>query len=192
MAPFKAKVLPRACPRACTEETILRLRWSEDGVHMAPDAKHVENVASLLGVKGAKPSPTPSFRATSRGQRDVLTLMISCGSFGVPQRYEDCFVSRTGQVRSAVCDERARPRHAEGKQVVHAEAQTVWYLLGRQTWDRSSRTRMSQTRCWSGLMVTGVETNVTCKSTSARCCAAGKPHDRDVECEPTGDVAQLG
>ena len=74
LASFKAKVLPRLGPGASTEGTILRriLRWSEEGVHMAPDAKHVENLARLLEVKGVKPSPTPSSRATGRGQRDVL------------------------------------------------------------------------------------------------------------------------
>ena len=41
---------------------------------MAPDTKHVENLADLLEVKGAKPSATPCFRA-GRGQRDVLELL---------------------------------------------------------------------------------------------------------------------
>ena len=79
LASFKAKVLPRLGPGASTEGTILRriLRWSEEGVHMAPDAKHVENLASLIEVKGAKPSPTPSSRATCRGQRDVLELLTA-------------------------------------------------------------------------------------------------------------------
>ena len=64
---------------ASAEGTILRrnLRWSEEGVHMAPDGKHVENLASFLEVKGAKPSPTPSSRATGRGQRDVLELLTT-------------------------------------------------------------------------------------------------------------------
>ena len=79
LASFKAKVLPRLGPGASTEGTILKriLRWSDGGVHMAPDAKHVENLASLLEVKGAKPSPTPSSRATGRGQRDVLELLTA-------------------------------------------------------------------------------------------------------------------
>ena len=66
-------------PGASTEGTILRriLRWSTEGVHMVPDAKHVENLASLLEVKGAKPSRTPSSRATGRGQRDVLELLTA-------------------------------------------------------------------------------------------------------------------
>ena len=67
LASFKAKVLPRLEPGASTEGTILSrfLRWSEEGVHMAPDAKHVENLAGLLQVRGAKPSPTPSSRAAA-------------------------------------------------------------------------------------------------------------------------------
>ena len=79
LALFKAKVLPRLGPGASTEGTILRriLRWLEEGVHVAPDAKHVEKLASLLEVKGAKPSPTPSSRATGRGQRDVLELLTA-------------------------------------------------------------------------------------------------------------------
>ena len=78
-ASFKARVLPRLGPGASTEGTILRriFRWSSEGVHMAPDAKHVENLASLLEVKGAKPSPTPRSRATGRGQRDVLELLTA-------------------------------------------------------------------------------------------------------------------
>ena len=49
----------------------------------------------------------------------------SCGCHGVPQKHGDCFVSRTRQVRCAVCDKGARSRHADAKQVVDAEAQTV-------------------------------------------------------------------
>ena len=110
---------------------------------MAPDAKHVENLASLLEVKGAKTSPTPSSRATGRGQRDVLRGLL---------------LSRTRQVRSAVCDKGARPRHADAKHVVDAEAQTVCQVSPRcgRRGAVFSRTRMSQTRCWFGLMVTGV------------------------------------
>ena len=71
---FKAKVLPRLGPGANTEGTILgrTLKWSAEGVHLMADAKHVENLAGLLEVKGAKPSPTLCSRATGRGQRDVL------------------------------------------------------------------------------------------------------------------------
>ena len=133
LASFKAKVLPRLGPGASTEGTILRriLRWSTEGVHMAPDAKHVENLASLLEVKGAKPSPTTSPRATGRGQRDVLELLAAAEATGVPQRHGDCPVSRTRQVRSAVCDEGARSRHADAKQVVDAEGQTVCQVSPR-------------------------------------------------------------
>ena len=71
---LKAKVLPRLGPGASAEGTILRriLKWSTEGVHLTPDAKHVENLASLLEVKRAKSSPTPCSRATCRGQRNVL------------------------------------------------------------------------------------------------------------------------
>ena len=44
---------------------------------MAPDTKHVENLSSLLEVKGAKPRPTPSSSATGRGQRDGLELLTA-------------------------------------------------------------------------------------------------------------------
>ena len=47
------------------------------------------------------------------------------------QRYGDCLVSRTGQVRCAVCDERARSRHADTEQVVNAEAQRVCPVTSR-------------------------------------------------------------
>ena len=69
---------------------------------MAPDAKREENLGSVFEVNGAKPSPTPSSIATGRGQRDVLELLTAVEAT-VPQRYGDCLVSRTGQVRSAVC-----------------------------------------------------------------------------------------
>ena len=110
LASFKAKVLPRLGLGASTEGTILRriLRWSPEGVHMAPDAKHVENLAGLLEVKGAKPSPTPSSRATGRGQRDVLELLTAAEATTFPQKYRDCLVSWTGQVRPAVRDEGAQ------------------------------------------------------------------------------------
>ena len=57
---------PTSGSEASTEGLVSR------GRSHAPDAEHVENLASLLEVKGAKPSPTPSSRATGRGQRDVL------------------------------------------------------------------------------------------------------------------------
>ena len=101
LASFKAKVLPRLGPGASTEVTILRriLRWSEEGVHIAPDAKHVANLTSLLEVKGAKPSPTPSSRATGRWQRDVLELFDSCRGTGIalylgPDRFDLQFAKK--------------------------------------------------------------------------------------------------
>ena len=44
---FKAEVLPRLGPGVSAEGTILRriLKWSTEGVHLTPDAKHVENLA---------------------------------------------------------------------------------------------------------------------------------------------------
>ena len=79
LASSKAKVPPRLGLGAGAEGTILRriLWWSTEGFHMAPGAKHVENLVSLFEVKGAKPSPTPSSRATGRGQRDVLELLTA-------------------------------------------------------------------------------------------------------------------
>ena len=60
------------------EGTILRriFLWSPEGVHVAPDAKHVD-LASPLEVKGATPSPTPSSLATCRGERDVSELLTA-------------------------------------------------------------------------------------------------------------------
>ena len=68
---FKAKVLPRLGPGASTEGTILRriLRWSEEGVHMAPDAKHVKNLASLLEVKGANFSQDSGKKKTKKERK---------------------------------------------------------------------------------------------------------------------------
>ena len=122
-----AEVLPRLGPGASAEGTILRriLRWSEEGVHMAPDAKHVENLANLLEVKGAKPSPTPSSRATGRGQRDVLELLSAAEATvfrrgtGIalylgPDRFDLQFATKE-----------TRSRHADAWQVVNAETQTV-------------------------------------------------------------------
>ena len=55
----------------------------------------------------------------------------SCRGHGVPRRYGELRGMRAGQVRSAVCDERAGPRHADAKQVVDAEAQTVCPVFPR-------------------------------------------------------------
>ena len=74
-------------------------------------AGRTNSLHRILEVKGAKPSPTPSSRATGRGQRDVLEPLKAAGH---------CLVPRTGQVRSAICDEGARSRHADAKQVVDA------------------------------------------------------------------------
>ena len=157
LASFKAKVLPRLGRGASTEGTILRriFRWSLEAVHTAPDAKHVKNLASLFEVKGAKRSPTPSSRATGRGQRDVLELLTAAEATVFRSGSGIAFVSRTCSLR----------RRSSLKTCRSQASCRCWGSDGlsgissvRQTWDRSSRTRMSQTRCWSGLMVTGVET----------------------------------
>ena len=124
---------------------------------MAPDAKHVENLASLLEVKGAKPSPTPSSRATGRGQRDVLVLLTAAEATvfrrgtGIalylgPDRFDLQFATK----------ELAQDMQTPSKLSMLRLSLSGIFLV-RQTWDRSSRARMSQTRCWFGLMVTGVE-----------------------------------
>ena len=95
LASFKAKVLPRLGPGASTEGTILRriLHWSPEGVHVAPDAKHVGNLASLLEVKGAKPSQT-KFQSHWSWAARFVGAADSCRGHAVPH----CLVSRTGQV----------------------------------------------------------------------------------------------
>ena len=54
---FKAKVLPRLGAGANTEGTILRrtLKWTAEGVHLMPDARHVENLAGLFEVRRLVP-----------------------------------------------------------------------------------------------------------------------------------------
>ena len=126
---------------------------------MAPDPKHVENLPSLLEVKGAKPSPTPSSRATGRGKRDVLELLTAAEATvfrrgtGIalylgPDRFDLQFATK----------ELGQDMKTPSKLSMLRLRRFVGIFLVRQTWDRSSHTRMKQTRCWSGLMVTGVET----------------------------------
>ena len=157
---FKAKVLPRLGPGANTEGTILRrnLKWTTEGVHLMPDPKHIENLASLLGVKGAKPSPTPCSRATGRGQRDVLEPLTAAEATvfrrgtGIalylgPDRFDLQFAT----------NELAQDMQMPSKLSMMRLRRVVRYLLGAQlTWDLSSLVRVSRTQCWSGQMVTGV------------------------------------
>ena len=175
---FKAKVLPRLGPGASAEGTILRriLRWSEEGVHMAPDAKHVENLASLLEVKGAKPSLTSSSRATGRGQRDVLELLTAAEATvfhrgtGIalylgPDRFE---------LQSAT-KELAQDVQTPSKLSMLTLRRFVRYLLGAADvgpffayQDEPNTVLVWTDGDWSG-------NTVTCKSTSAG--ATGESHD---------------
>ena len=76
LASFKAKVLPRLGPGASTEGTILRriLRWSPEGVHMAPDTKHVENLRVSLRSRVRN---RVRHQVSDRGQHDVLELLTA-------------------------------------------------------------------------------------------------------------------
>ena len=102
LASFKAKVLPRLGSGASTEGTISkRVLRSAEGVQMTPGAKHVENLASLLEVKGAKSSATPSSRATGRGQRDVLELLtVAEAKCSAEARGLLCISDQTGSICS--------------------------------------------------------------------------------------------
>ena len=99
LASFKAKELS---PGASTEETILRriLRWSEEGVSHGSGCEARGKMASLLEVKGAKPSPTPSSRATGRGQRDVLELLTDAEATVFRRRESLCILVQTGSIYS--------------------------------------------------------------------------------------------
>ena len=116
------------------------------GVHMASDARHVENLSSFFEVKGAKPSRTPSSRA-GRGQRDVLRKSTGIASYLGPDRFDPQFATK----------ELAQDMQAPSKLSMLKLRRFVRYLLGAEDVDRSSHTKMNQTRCWFGLMVTGVE-----------------------------------
>ena len=119
---------------------------------MAPDTKHVENLASLREVKGAKPSPPPSSRATGRGQQDVLELTAAEATVfrrgtGIAlylglDRFDLQFATK----------ELAQDMQKPSKLSMLRLRRFVRYLLG------AARARTSQAMCWSGLMVTGVET----------------------------------
>ena len=98
---------------------------------MAPDAKHVENLASLLEVKGAKPSPTPSSRATGRGQRDVLELLTAAETTVFRRCMGTALDLGRDRFDLQFCDEGARSRHADAKQVVDTKAQTVCQVSPR-------------------------------------------------------------
>ena len=160
LASFKAKVLPRLGLGASTEGTILRriLRWSTEGVHMAPDAKHVENLVSLLDVKGAKPSAKPSSRAAGRGQRDVLEQLTA--SEATVFRKGKGIALYLGPDRfdlQLATKELAQDMHTPSKLSMLSFRRFVRYLLGAaDVGPFFARTRMI--RCWSGLMATGVET----------------------------------
>ena len=111
LASFKAKVLPRLVPGARTEGIILRrvLRWSAG-----------KSGKSLRGQECETEFDTKFPSHWSWASRCVGAT-DSCGGHGVPQRHGDFYVSRTRQVRAAVCDKGARSRHADAKQVVDAE-----------------------------------------------------------------------
>ena len=117
---FKATIGPR-CER---RSTVLRrtLKLSTAGVHLTPDAKHVENLAGLLEVKGVKPSPTPCSRATGR-----VGAINSCRGDGVPTRHRNCSVPRPRQVRLAVRNE--GPRTGLAEQVFDDEAEASVSVL---------------------------------------------------------------
>ena len=110
-------------------------------VHMALDANHVENLASLLEVKGAKPSPTPSSRATGCGQRDVLELLAAA----------EAMVFRRGTGIALYL----------GPDRFDLQCATKELAQDMQTPSKLSMLRLRrfvrQTRCCCGLMVAGVE-----------------------------------
>ena len=153
---------------------------------MALDAKHMENLASLLEVKGAKPSPTPSSRATGRGQRDVLELLTAA----------EATVFRRGTgialyLLEFATKELAQDIQTPSKLSMLRLRRFVRYLLGAAdvgpffAYQNEPNTVLVWTDGdWSGH-------SVTCKSTSAGAVQLGS-HDRNVECESTGGVAQLG
>ena len=61
----------------------------------------MENLASLLEVKGAIPSPTPSSRATGRGQRVVLELLTAAEArCSAEARGLLCISDQTGSICS--------------------------------------------------------------------------------------------
>ena len=179
LASFKAKVLPRLGPGASTEGTILRrVLRSAEGVHMAPDAKHVENLASLLGVKGATPSPTPSSRASGRGQRDVLQLLTAAEATvfrrgtGIalylgPDRFDLHVATK----------ELAQDMQTPGKLSMLRLRRFVRYLLGAADvgpffayQDEPNTVLVWNDGDWSGNAV-DVQVNI------CWCCATGEPHD---------------
>ena len=168
---FKAKVLPRLGPGANTEGTILRrnLKWTTEGVHLMPDPKHIENLAGLLVVKGAKLSPTPCSRAAGRGQRDVLEPLTAARGNSVSEGAQvlRCTLGQT----DSTCSSQRRSSH----RTCRCRASFQWWgsgewsdtYLAQLTWDLSSPIRVSQNTVlvwtdgdWSG-------NAVTCKSTSA-------------------------
>ena len=153
---------------------------------MALDAKHMENLASLLEIKGAKPSPTPSSRATGRGQRDVLELLTAA----------EATVFRRGTgialyLLEFATKELAQDMQTPSKLSMLRLRRFVRYLLSAADvgpffayQDGPNTVLVWTDGDWSGH-------SVTCKSTSAGAVQLGS-HDRTVECESTGGVAQLG
>ena len=123
----------------------------------------MENLASLLEVKGAKPSLTPSSRATGRGQRDVLELLTAAeASTGIalylgPDRFDLQFATK----------ELAQDMQTRSKLSMLGLRRFVRYLLGAADvgpvfayQDEPNTVFVWTDGDWSG-------TAVTCKSTSA-------------------------
>ena len=155
-------------------------------------AKHEKSLASLLEVKGAKPSPTPSSRATGRGQRDVLELLTAAEAtvfrrgawislYLGPDMFELQFATK----------ELAQDMQTPSKLSMLRVRRFVRYLLGAAdvgpffaNQDEPNSVLVWTDGDWSG-------NAVTCKSTPAGAVQLGS-HTNDVECEPTGGVAQLG
>ena len=106
---FKAKVLPRLGPGANVESTILRrtLKWSTEGVHLTPDAKHVENLAGSPRGQGCEAESDTLFPSHWSWTTRCVGTVGCCGGNRVPKRYGNRIVPRPGQIRLAVCDKGA-------------------------------------------------------------------------------------
>ena len=109
---FTAKELPRLGPAGSTEGTILRriLRWSHEGVLLAPHVKHVENLAGCETESNTTFPSHWSWAARCVGATDSCRgHRVSAEVRGLPRISDH-------QVRSAVCDKGTRSRHADAKQ----------------------------------------------------------------------------
>ena len=131
---FKAKVLPRLGPGANVESTILRrtLKWSTEGIHLTPDAKHVQNLAGSSSRSRCEAESDTLFPSHWSRSARCVGAVGCCGSTVFRRGTGIALYLGPDRFRLAVCDKGACTRHADAEQAFDDEAQAsgpvlAWY-----------------------------------------------------------------